>query len=260
MVHSVELQKKLQQKFPHIPVVLSMRYGGPSIKEGLRQLRELGADRVLTIPLFPQYASATTGSLLELIFEHLKREENVPALQVKAPFFDDPGFVDAMAALAPKDLQSYDRVLFSFHGYPEKYLKKSSRQCLTQNCCDQISARNSFCYRAQSVVTAKLLAQRLNLAREKWEIGFQSRLAGSKWTDPYTDEILERWAKEGIKSVLVFCPSFVADCLETVEEIGIRERENFLKLGGARLDLVPCVNASPAWVDSLGQEIQSFIQ
>jgi protoporphyrin/coproporphyrin ferrochelatase len=259
MAHSRELQMKLQSEFPKIPILLSMRYGSPSIEEGMAELKKLGVDEVFLMPMFPQYSSATNGSILEKIFLLLSKEENIPAVKVWAPCYDRPEFIESMAQLAPKDLSSYDRILFSFHGYPEKYLKKSSAACLTPKCCDVVSSKNSFCYRAQSVATAKVLAQRLGLSQDRWAIGFQSRLGGSKWTDPYTDVLLVDWAKSGVKNVLVLCPSFVADCLETVEEIGIRERENFLMAGGQRLDLVPCVNASPTWIQYMSQEIKSFL-
>jgi len=255
--HSKDLQKELQKQLGKVPVFLSMRYGQPSIADGWKEIQRMGSDRVLVVPLFPQYSSATNASIMDKVSQQFKTSENIPMLQVFSPFYDAPGFIAAMAEKAPPDLLSYDRILFSFHGYPERFLKRSSAQCLAdKSCCDKVTIENQFCYRAHSVATAKSLAAHLKIPADKWAYSFQSRLGGTKWTEPYTDAVLEEWGKSGVKRIAVFCPSFVADCLETLEEIGMRERERFLNAGGQELLLVPCVNSSPSFVNYLSLEIQ----
>lgn len=260
--NSRDLQRDLQAKVSDTPVLLSMRYGSPSIPEGWQELQKLNVDRVLLVPLFPQYSSATNASIMDKISEQFKTSENIPSLEMFPPFYAAPGFIDAMAEEAPPELLAYDKILFSFHGYPERFLKRGSPKCLAdKSCCEMVSAENRFCYRAQCVATAKSLAKRLGLPDSQWAYSFQSRLGGTKWTEPYTDVLLEEWAKSGIKRVAVFCPAFVSDCLETLEEIGIRERERFLRAGGAELHLLPCVNSSPSFVNFLSGEIrQKFLQ
>jgi len=255
--YSRDLQRELQKALGKTPVLLSMRYGSPSIAEGWKELQKMGANRALIVPLFPQYSSATNASIMDKIAEQFRSSENIPTLDVFPPFYDAPGFIAAMAEKAPPNLLDYDKVLFSFHGYPERFLRRGSPVCLAdRSCCDNVSIENQFCYRAHSVATAKSLASYLKIPADKWTYSFQSRLGGTKWTEPYTDVVLENWGKAGVKKIVVFCPSFVSDCIETLEEIGIRERERFLNAGGEELELVPCVNSSPSFVNFMSSEIQ----
>jgi len=172
-------------------------------------------------------------------------------------FYDDPGFLGAFAAVGAPVLarEAPDHVLFSFHGLPERHVKASDhsgRHCLqSAGCCDAIGPANRDCYRAQCHATARGLASRLGLAPGSWSICFQSRLGRTPWIKPYTDVVLDELAKAGKKRLCVLCPAFVADCLETLEEIGMRAREQFVAAGGESLTLVPSLNASPAWVDAL---------
>jgi ferrochelatase len=238
-------------------VELAMRYGRPSIPEALARLRAAGAGRLVVAPLYPQYSSAATGSSLEAVFAALARQHVVPPVQVLPPFYDDPGFIGAFAAVGAPVLarERPDHVLFSFHGLPERHVKASDhsgRHCLqSAGCCDAIGPANRDCYRAQCHATARGLASRLGLAPGSWSICFQSRLGRTPWIKPYTDVVLDELAKAGKKRLCVLCPAFVADCLETLEEIGMRAREQFVTAGGDSLTLVPSLNASPAWVDAL---------
>jgi ferrochelatase len=244
-------------------VELAMRYGVPAIPPALERLARADVDRVVVVPLFPQYASAATGSAMEAVYRAAGGLWNVPPLDVLAPFYDDPGFIGALAAVAralPQDLRA-DHLLMSFHGLPERQVRKSDRtgrHCLaSEGCCDAIGPANRSCYRAQCFATARALAGALRLRDEDWTLSFQSRLGRTPWLRPYTDEILPRLRERGVERLAVVCPSFVADCLETLEEIGIRARAQWLALGGEELVAVPCPNAHPAWVEALAGWIRT---
>jgi ferrochelatase len=238
-------------------VELAMRYGHPSIPEALERLRTGGATRLVVAPLYPQYSSAATGSSLEAVFAELARRPVVTPVAVVPAFYDDPGFLSAFAAVGAPVLgrERPDHVLFSFHGLPERQVKASDHSgshCLrSPGCCDAIGAANRDCYRAQCHATARGLAARLALAPGSWSVSFQSRLGRTPWIKPYTDVRLDELAREGKKRLCVFCPAFVADCLETLEEIGLRAREQFVAAGGESLTLVPSLNATPGWVEAL---------
>jgi len=238
-------------------VELAMRYGSPSIPDALARLLASGARRLVVAPLYPQYSSAATGSSVEAVFAALAGQHVVPPVSVLPPFHDDPGFVSAFAAVGAPVLarEKPDHVLFSFHGLPERHVKASDhsgRHCLrSTSCCDALGEANRDCYRAQCFATARALAARLALAPGSWSVCFQSRLGRTPWIKPYTDLRLDELAREGKKRLCVFCPAFVADCLETLEEIGLRARAQFLAGGGESLTLVPSLNASEAWVEAL---------
>jgi ferrochelatase len=255
---SRDLTEKVRDAMgPGNVVELGMRYGRPSIPEALERLRKAGATRLVVAPLYPQYSSSATGSSLEAVFGELARHHVVTPVSVLPAFYEDPGFLGAFAAVgAPVLLRERpDHVLFSFHGLPERHVKASDHSgghCLrSAGCCDAIGPANRDCYRAQCHATARGLAARLGLAPGSWSICFQSRLGRTPWIQPYTDVVLDELAKAGKKRLCVFCPAFVADCLETLEEIGLRAREQFVAAGGESLALVPSLNASPAWVDAL---------
>jgi ferrochelatase len=237
-------------------VELAMRYGAPSIAAGLERLRAAGIDEIVVLPLYPQYASSTTGSTLEDVFRRAGAREVVPSLRVVPPFHDDEGFLDAFADVArPVLAAGHDHVLFSFHGLPERALVKadeSGAHCLkSASCCDALGPVNRNCYRAQCYATARGIAARLD--HPSWSVSFQSRLGRTPWIRPYTDHVIGELAAAGKKRLAVLCPAFVADCLETLEEIGIRAREQFTSLGGELLTLVPSLNASPRWADTVAR-------
>jgi ferrochelatase len=236
-------------------VELAMRYGNPSIESALDKLRAAGVDRVVAFPLYPQYASSSTGSSLERLYQLAGARWNTPSIAAVAPFYDQAGFIAAFAEVGEPMLAAErpDHVLFSFHGLPERHIRKSDESggshCLASaTCCDQIGIANRSCYRAQSYATARALAAALQLQPDGWSVSFQSRLGRTPWIQPYTDVVLPELAGRGVKRLAVFCPAFVADCLETVEEIGIRGRDQFRAAGGDELFLIPSLNSSPAWV------------
>lgn len=244
------------------PVALAMRYGQPSIRAGLESLTRAGVDVVVAAPLFPQYSSAATGSAIEKLLHEAARLYNVPAIRVVAPFYDHPAFLRAFAAGTRDRLHQFraDHVLMSFHGLPVRQVRKgdpSGAHCYrSSGCCDAVGAANAYCYRAQCYATARGLARELTLEEGRWEVAFQSRLGRVPWIEPYADRRVVELAQRGVKRLAVACPAFVADCLETLEEIGLRARESFLAHGGEAFELLPCPNAHPAWVDALAQLLE----
>jgi protoporphyrin/coproporphyrin ferrochelatase len=263
LVHSRALAEAVARELgPGFAVELGMRYGEPSLAGALARLRAAGAERVVLAPLYPQYAASSSSSALARAFELAAEEWDVPALVPLEPFCGDPGFLAAAAAVAREPLAGFgaDHVLFSFHGLPERQIRRSDptgAHCLARpDCCDVPSPAHRRCYRAQCTATARALAERLGLAPGAWSLAFQSRLGRTPWIRPYTDERLPELAAAGAKRLAVLCPSFVADCLETVEEIGLRGREQWRSLGGDALLLVPSLNAHPAWVTALASLIR----
>lgn len=261
LVNGLDLRDGLRERLPGVPIELAMRYGRPSIGAGLEALRSQGCDGILLAPLYPQYASSSTGSSLERAYAEGARRWNAPYFSVLPPFYEDPRFLDAFAAVGRPVLDELrpDHVLFSFHGLPERHCTKSDESggeqgshCLKrEDCCEVIVDANRSCYRAQCFATARGLRARLGLTEDDSTITFQSRLGRTPWIRPYTDEELVKLARRGVKRLAVFCPAFVADCLETLEEIGLRASEDFRAAGGEQLKLVPSLNASAAWADGL---------
>jgi len=256
--HSQDLVAAVRQRLgAGWAVELAMRYQKPSIASAMEALRAAGADRIVFFPLYPQYSASSTGSSIDEAFRVASRPWVTPTLSFIEPFYDDPGFIRAFAERGAPLLAADkpDHVLFSFHGLPERHMHKADdtgRHCLASaGCCDAIVPANRHCYRAQCFATARALAARLGLPAEAWSISFQSRLGRTPWILPHTDRVLPELVAQGKKRVVVFCPAFVADCLETLEEIGIRAKRDFLAAGGDSLTLVPSLNATPAWVDAV---------
>lgn len=257
LVNGQALREAVAERLDQVPVALAMRYGSPSIAGALDELRAAGCDQLVVVPLFPQYAASSTGSAVEAVYREAGRRWNTPFITVVPPFFDDLRFVEAFAQVAQPVLDDLrpDHVLMSFHGLPERHMKKSDesgRHCLYgDECCNKLVAANRNCYRAQCFATAAALAGRLALPEGGWSVCFQSRLGRDPWIRPYTDERIVELARAGVERVAVMCPAFVADCLETLEEIGIRAEADFRAAGGKALRLVPSLNAHPAWVDAV---------
>jgi ferrochelatase len=258
LVHGLALRDAVRSRLPGTPVELAMRYGRPGIPAALDALRAAGAGRIVVLPLFPQHSSAAWGSAVARVLETAATVQNVPPVAVVPPYYDHPAFVEAQAAVARPVLDAFrpDFVLFSFHGLPERQVLRgdpSRRHCLRDDgdCCDAIVAANRDCYRAQCFATARALSRALGLAADASETAFQSRLGRTPWIRPYTDERVVALARQGVRRLAVLVPSFVADCLETLEEIGIRARESFVAVGGEDLLAVPCVNAHPLWADGI---------
>jgi protoporphyrin/coproporphyrin ferrochelatase len=254
---SQDLTELIQKRFSNAAVELAMRYGNPSIESALTKLKESGVTSILAVPLYPQYALASTESSIQRI--KLVAEKICPEINFTfyPAFYKNPHYIKALASTGAAQVKEFqpDYYLMSFHGVPERHVKKTdptNSHCLsTPGCCDKITAANADCYRAQSYATARALAAKLNLPADKWSVAFQSRLGITPWINPYTDVVLKELANRGIKRLAVYCPSFVADCLETLEEIKIRAREDFIKFGGDDLMLVPSLNTEPEWVDAL---------
>jgi ferrochelatase len=257
LVHSRSFQAALAKRLGDGWLVeLGMRYGTPAIAAAVERLATADLERIVLFPLFPQYASSSTGSALENALAELGARWNVPEIVSVPAFYDRPGFIEALANVANETLAKapVDHVLLSYHGLPERHVRKSDPtglHCLErEDCCDAIVAANRSCYRAQCAATTRSLAGALGLEADAHSMAFQSRLGRDPWIRPYTDLVLPELAARGVRRLAVLCPSFVADCLETVEEIGIRGREQWEQVGGESLTLVPCLNAAPAWVDA----------
>ena len=256
LVHGRALEAALARELGDAcNVALGMRYGEPSIKSALASLLETAPNVLMVVPLFPQYADASTGSALAAVFGALGSE--APTVRTIDAFYDAPGFIDAVAHVARPVLADFDpdHVLLSYHGLPERQIRKldaSGSHCFERDdCCDSIGHANRQCYRAHCFATSRALIAALGLDPQHTSTGFQSRLGRTPWIKPYTDVLLDRLAQQGVRRLAVLCPSFVADCLETLEEIGLRGREQWIAAGGEDLRLVPCVNADPTWVTAL---------
>jgi len=264
MIHTEGLADALQTELGKGYLVrVAMRYQSPSIELALGDLAASGCERIVIAPMFPQYSSAAYGSAVGRVHELTSAIWNVPATSTIPPFYDHPGFVASVGDVARRHLSWFrpDHVLFSYHGLPESQIKKSDPSgewCLRRSdCCDEMLAENRFCYRAQSHATTRVVANELNLSSSGSSTAFQSRLAGQKWIEPYTDTVLEGLYRNGVRRLAVLTPSFVADCLETLEEIGIRLRQQWLGLGGEDLSLVPCVNADSTWASALAGMVRT---
>lgn len=254
LYHSQDLLREVRALLPENHIAeLAMRYQNPSIAKGLRSLRDQGVDEIVVFPLFPQYASSTTGSVHEAVMAEVITWQAIPAIRFVADYFDHPGFIDAFAErIAAYGPENYDHVLFSYHGLPERHLRKADptgKHCLApdHSCCNSLGLENRFCYRAQCAATTRALAGALGLRAGSYTICFQSRLGKDPWIRPYTSDVLEELAGKGVKKILVACPAFVADCLETIFEIGVEYQEEFEALGGEHVQLVESLNASPKW-------------
>ena len=262
MVHGKNLTREVQTYLGHdYHVALAMRYQTPSISSVIEQFKNKGYEELIILPLFPQYASATTGSVIEKIKDEMKSWEVIPSLKFISKFPSDPGFIRAFGELGNEQMQKdkYEHVLFSFHGLPERQIFKSSTNnyCKLGNCCDHYHTKNAFCYRAQCFETARKIAHYMRLKEADYSIAFQSRLGRDPWIQPYLDDKLNQISNSGVKKLLVFSPAFVADCLETTVEIGIEYKETFETDNDKKLHLVESLNTNKLWVDAVGNMIKN---
>lgn len=239
------------------PVELAMRYGEPSLETTLTRLAAQGIQKVTLAPLYPQFADSTVTTVIEEARRVVRDKKLNVQFSILQPFYDQPEYLDALAASARRYVeQDYDHLLLSFHGLPERHLTKldpTGQHCFKDaDCCKNASPQVlATCYRAQCFSVARDVAERLGLPDGKWSVAFQSRLGRAKWIEPYTEARLEALAQQGVKKLLVMCPAFVADCIETLEEIGDRGLEQFREAGGEELVLVPCLNDDPQWAAAL---------
>jgi ferrochelatase len=255
LVHGKNVQNKLQEVLGcQFKVALAMRYQHPSIKAGLEELRESHVKDILVLPLFPQYASATTGSVHQHVMEHIKHWPVIPKMTFINSYADHPSFIEALCERGKQyEIPNYDHILLSFHGLPERQLRAADRRqyCLTTGCCEQLNSYNQFCYKAQCFATARALIQQLKIKEGTYTVCFQSRLGKDPWIQPYTSDVIAQCTERGHKRLLVFCPAFVCDCLETTVEIAHEYGQEFKRKGGEMLQLVEGLNSHPSWIKAL---------
>lgn len=263
IVISERLQEKVQKQID-LPVGLAMRYGSMSIHKGLQELVNKGVDEVLLIPLYPQFAMATTETIMVLADEI--RNAHFPDLKIESlpPFYKDPDYIEVLSNSIKRHLQgkTYEHLLFSYHGVPERHIKKSDvtkLHCkIDGSCCTTPSEAHEFCYRHQCYEVTRMVAEKLQLKGDTFSTSFQSRLGFDPWLQPYTDRTIERLAKQGIKNMAIVTPAFVSDCLETLEEIAMEGKEIFHEMGGGDFTPIPCLNDDDAWAALLSKWINNW--
>ena len=255
LYHSLAVAQKLQESLPDdITVHFAMRYQKPSLKQELDKMRLANYDRIIVLPLYPHYASSTTGSTHERIMKLVSKWYVIPEITFISQYYEHEGFINTIIERAKAfDLTHYDHILFSYHGLPERQVDKvydDGLPCKEHDCETEINDANKFCYKATCYATTRLLVEKLGIPADKYTVAFQSRL-DKKWLEPFSDKVVAEQAKKGTKKLLVFSPAFTADCLETTVEIGDEYVEIFEEHGGEQLDLVPSLNDHPLWVDTL---------
>ena len=260
MYHGERVKELLQARLGNdYQVELAMRYKNPAIAEVLERVRKSNPERIIVLPLFPQYASASTGSALQAVMDVVRRWWVIPELHLISQYWDHPAFVAALVARGKTyDWRQYDHVLFSYHGLPQRQVDKvyDSGLCEDRDCEHQVTDENRYCYKAACYGTTRLLAQGLGIPGECYTVCFQSRL-DKKWLEPFTDRVIEEQARKGARKLLVFSPAFVADCLETTIEIADEYQKLFADHGGEKVQLVESLNDHPAWIDALEALVRS---
>jgi ferrochelatase len=262
---SLSVQQKLAAALgPETPVYLAMRYGRPSIASVLARMAADGIEEALLFPQYPHYAMSSWETVAAKAYAEAAKQAPGLKLTCVEPFFADPDYIEALAAVsAPALAQPYDHLLFSYHGLPARHMRKADPtgcHCLASaDCCTTPSPAHATCYRAQVFATTRAFAQRTGLAAGKHSVSFQSRLAGEPWLEPFTDVELQRLAANGVKRLLVICPAFTVDCLETLEEISLRGREIFLEAGGESFEQIPCLNDQAPYLDFLAGRVGRWL-
>ena len=265
IVISERLKQKLESKV-EVPVALAMRYGSMTIKNGMEELVNKGVDEILLFPLYPQFAMATTETILVLA-ESIK-DKYFPELSLESvpAFYNKPDYIQVLSNSISRHLKDtpYEHLLFSYHGVPERHIKKrdvTKSHCKIDNsCCVTPSKAHEFCYRHQCLEVTRLVAENLELRPGTYSTSFQSRLGFDPWLQPYTDRTIERLGKQGIKNMAIVTPAFVSDCLETLEEIAMEGEEIFHEIGGEQFTTIPCLNDDEEWVDLLSNWINSWCE
>jgi protoporphyrin/coproporphyrin ferrochelatase len=262
VVTSRHVQAELQKRV-RVPVELAMRYQSPSIPSGVKTLVGRGVSDLLLVPLFPHYAMSSYETAVARVQEVVAKLVPQMKVTVQPPYYNAPEYIEALVASAADYLkQGYDHLLFSYHGIPERHLRKSDTtggHCLkVENCCEVASPAHATCYRAQCFATTAAFVKLACVPKEKYSVSFQSRLGKDPWLKPYTDYELPRLAQEGKKRMLVICPAFVSDCLETIEEIGMRGCEQFIAASGKEFTRIPCMNEHPMWIGALEKMVARF--
>jgi ferrochelatase len=266
LIHiSKQVQIALQEAL-QLPVELCMRYANPTPKTALDRLAQLHPDltEVVLVPLYPHYAMSSYETAVEQVKMIHQKGSYSFQLKIVPPFYNDRGYIQALAnSVKPFLKNPFDHILFSYHGIPERHVKKkdvTKMHCMLHNdCCNVLSDAHRTCYRHQVNITTQLTAQALELPKDKYSVSYQSRLGADAWLKPFTVEQLTEFPKRGIKNLLIVCPAFVSDCLETLEEIEVEGRETFLENGGERFELIPCLNESAEWIDALAALVKKEI-
>ncbi|MBK8806641.1 MAG: ferrochelatase [Bacteroidales bacterium] len=253
-VYGKQLIRKLQTKqIADTEFYFAMRYGNPNLKEILEEIQLKKYNSIVILPLFPQYASSTTGTIAEFVLNHVKHWTIIPNLQLITHFFEQNSFIEALSKKIKEENRGhYEHIIFSFHGLPISHITKENKVCKNNDClCQKKFPNDGFnCYKASCYETARLLAKKLELPESKYTVSFQSRLS-KNWLQPFTEDIILENTKKGIKRLMIVAPAFVADCLETTIELGIEYKELFLEYGGTDFKLVDCLNDDNYWVDSI---------
>ncbi len=264
ITHSLNLQNMLKEEFKsdNVTIELAMRYQNPSMDLVLERMRLANYDQIIILPLFPQYASASSGSAIEKAMNIIRKWWVIPEVKVINQFWDNEGYINSVVDRAKQfNFDEYDHILFSYHGLPERQVDKvyeGTDLCGDQPCETEVNEKNKFCYKATSYATTRLIAEKLGIPENRYTVCFQSRL-DKKWLTPFSDKIVEEQAKKGAKKLLVFSPAFVADCLETIIEIGTEYQEIFEEHGGEKVQLVPSSNDHPEFVRGLLEMIRGRI-
>lgn len=264
IVISKQFQQQLQKNFDE-PVELVMRYRNPSAAFVLQKLHKENPQlkEIFLLPLYPHYAMSSYETAVEDIKRIHQQKKYSSSLAIIKPFYNDPLYIHALAeSIRPYLSNDYDKILFSYHGIPERHVKKTDvtgQHCLQVNrCCHIDSPAHKYCYRHQTIITTELVMKALQIAPEKVEQTFQSRLGNDPWLTPFTAKRLTELPNEGVKKLLVVCPAFVSDCLETLEEIAMQGKESFINAGGESLIHIPCLNTQPLWIQAVTQWLKSY--
>lgn len=255
MIYGEFVREKLQKVLGNdFDVELAMRYQNPGLDEVCARMEKKGYEKIIILPLFPQYASASTGSAIEKAMRLISKWWVIPEIKIISQFYDDENYLNCVIEQSKKyNLEEYDHILFSYHGLPVRQVEKAHSDaisCEHHKCEEEINEDNKYCYKAACFATTRMLAKKLNLPKERYTVCFQSRL-DKDWLKPFSDKVIVEWAKKGAKNLLVFSPAFVADCLETIVEIGIDYQKLFKEHGGEKIQLVESLNDHPLWVDAL---------
>ena len=263
IVLSKRLRQSVQKKVT-IPVELAMRYGTPSIEEGIKNLVNQGINEIILIPLYPQFAMATTETILVLAEEVRLQNHPKVSFTVLPPFYNHPDYIRVLSESIQENLKGieWEHLLFSYHGIPERHIRKSdvtkSHCKIDKSCCQTSSKAHQYCYRHQCYETTRQVAEYLELKEGTFSTSFQSRLGLDPWLRPYTDKTVAKFAKKGVKKMAIATPAFVSDCLETLEEIGMEAAEDFEEKGGEKLFVIPCINDRPDWVNVMSRWIDEW--
>ena len=261
---SMSVQKKLSETLgKDIPVYLAMRYGKPSIPDVLNQMKADGIEQVFLMPQYPHYAMSSWETVVVKVYQDAEKLFPTLKIDLLQPFYQDADYIEALYEVsAPYFSKPHDLLLFSYHGIPERHLRKgdpSKAHCMeVKDCCSHCSPVQSTCYRAQVFATTKALVKRAGIAIDKYSVSFQSRLAGEPWLTPFTDKVLEEFPKQGVKKILLMCPAFVSDCLETLEEISVEAKETFIEAGGEEFEQIPCLNDQKPYIDFLAGRVNTW--